>query len=298
MLLRHLYFQHGHNLAPHLTETMLSTPSPFSWHAPPLPPQFSVPGYTFAVPRTQIWHRALWAAEGTYALCSLLEPGFTDIFCACRVAVTEAGAASPGTLRPRPEHVKRALRYLRTVQPAVAARLAWPMPAESLPTAQDARLVYEDVAEESVLQAWADEVFQDLTGVHQDAEALIRHIGRGFDAPSSTMFSVYYMATSETDVTLVVRGAHALFDSFGLMRCLDTVIAKLADIVAGVSVDQELNRPLDLSRRLVGSAVDYTTQYSAAEGVNDNVMLQTALKTLAEVKVMRIFSDNVTHGSC
>lgn len=279
----------GQGMLSILPTVVSMTSTPFSWKNTPLPDNLSVPGYEFAVGRERIWHRALWAMEPTCALCTYLQPGFLDIVCSCQISTLSA-------IRPLSVfHIKNAVRALRFRHPAVASRLAWPNVAHPgpYPDPYSARLVYEAVGDAEV-EKWVDEVVIDRTAVLDQGDGtlqsavdiVLREVGQESSSPHTTLFNVYLVAGSGSDAALVIRGAHALFDAIGLLKCMDRLVAEISrSLGAENSISQTLSWGDEVSR-LVGSAVDYMkVPWSPEEDIQDGVRLQNVKRILEEIKV-------------
>lgn len=265
--------------------------TPFSWTNSPL--QLDVTAHASSTPREKIYHRSLWAAESLWALCSFLQPGFADVLCSCRLSLQ--GSKQAITI----DDIRSAVRQLRFEQPTIAARLAWPSQWASVsqmwPDPKDARLVYESTALESDIQRWVELVVVNRTAAVKDAgdidcavRSVLGEVGRGYDSPPPTLFTVHFIPCPQSaGYALVVRGAHALFDAFGLMKCMDRIVQVVATLLEG---DGGPNGDLAWGEeipRLVGSAVDYTVMpWSVGMEDEDEVMLQKAIDVLKAAKVM------------
>lgn len=272
------------------------SPTPWSWQHPPFPETHSVPGYKFAVSPDKIWYRTPWGVEPLFAISSHLQPGFTDILFSCQVSSRSTRNKRPLSLQA----VRGAARLLRYQRPTIASRLAWPtLDPEQTPAARDARLVYEEITSEEMVDAWLDEVIFDRSDTNAHVSTLgeamdlvMRDVGRGFDSPPSTLFHVHVVVAPDgASAGLVARGSHALFDAFGLTSSVNQLIANIAAI-ASDEHHRELSWGEEL-KRLVGSGVDYAViPWSLDNEKQDDKMLRAAVAVAKEVKVRNLFIEN------
>ncbi|PSS22630.1 hypothetical protein PHLCEN_2v3057 [Hermanssonia centrifuga] len=266
----------------------LQLASPYSWHAPPLPTTFTVPGHTFTTSPDKIWYRKPWAVEAAFSLASFTTPGAYDIFGSCRIHLSEPSAsasASQSDSNTMPaetpivtfSYVREAVKALRFSHPAIACRLAFtrealssrPRDPTGLPTPEDARLIYEIPECEADVDKWLDEmVFNrvDLLDiakgdVDKAFELLKRELG---EAKAQTglhkvLFNVHWIpfpAETGQGGILLCCCNHVVFDARAVFRSLNEIVGNIAQIAGSWSPSKEFSWGEEIVR-LAGPAVDY-----------------------------------------
>lgn len=236
--------------------------SPYSWCAPPTPDTLILPdGTAFHTDSTRSWYRAPWSIEGATATLGALLPGWADIILSVQL---DAPTETPITANV----VRSALRSLRFEQPVIATRLAFhPAPAGSPVPFGNGVLVYETPASEVEVNTWLDDVITDradaldvVGGDTRDAVALVyRETSKALEAYRSSQLEVSCIPTQDGHSGgLVLRCGHVAFDAAGAFEVMDSLIRKIAEVLAAKDAARESLAWGEETQRLAPSAVDLT----------------------------------------
>ncbi|PSS22639.1 hypothetical protein PHLCEN_2v3066 [Hermanssonia centrifuga] len=289
----------------------LQLASPYSWHAPPLPTTFTVPGHTFTTSPDRIWYRKPWAVEAAFSLASFMAPGLYDMFGSCRIHLSEPSASQGDSNTMAAEtptvtfnHVREAVKALRFSHPAIACRLAFtrevlsPHPSDptGLPTPEDARLIYEIPKCEADVDKWLDEIVfnrVDLLDiakgdVDKAFELLKRELGEAkaqIGLPK-VLFNVHWIpfpAGTGQGGMLLCCCPHVVFDALAVFRSLNEIVGNIAQIAGSRSPSKEFSWGEELAR-LAGPAVDYgVVPWSAGAGKEEEVMVTKMRETFTGI---------------